>query len=344
VKPHLEGYRCLEKMEKSFSLSSSDFGIPCQNRHGYIYKSRSYQLADLPDIIKLDCGGTPVLAKYQSGSGTDLIVLFHGAADRAKREIPHFSPFLPKLGTPHQLALFDATLEQFDDLAAGWYLGWDGCPMHQHLGQAIQDFAKTIGCTNRVYVGGSSGGFAALLYSAKDSGSTAIAYNAQTNLHNHVYPTATEYYFSVAWPKLVKAEGLAQLPLDMAALWEELGSNMLIYLQSSSDDKHVVGQALPFLSKIAHRASNRTVVDCAFHGVHGHGGSIPRETVRRWVLSALKKSPASQDPVREVLDAKWNLDLSLSGAASKPGKAAPGFAKADTLIAERIARFTLRGH
>lgn len=297
-------------------------------------------MADNSDDITLNCGSLQVNAKYHPGTGTNLIVLFHGAINRDKRETPYFAPMLPRIPHAHQISIFDPTLTQFDDLAAGWYLGWQGAPLWNALSEAIKNFSASCGCTHRTYVGGSSGGFAALLYSSLDQGSTAVAYNPQTDLTNHVYPIAIKNYFSLAWPDIWARQTFDSLPLNVAPFMAQAPDNTVIFLQNSSDLQHLEQQALPFLSALPSSLFSRLVVNIGFEGIHGHGGSIPRETVRQWVEASFAQH-ASHLPFEAILDAKRAIEAT-AGVARAPMRRADIPSRPDLRMAKKLADWHLR--
>lgn len=292
----------------------------------------------MPQSISIDCDGIAVSALVQRGGNDTLVVLFHGAMNREKRVIPFHMPFLSAMPDVWQISIADPVLEKFDHLPAGWYLGWSGHRLWDQLSAAIRRFASERGCARRIYVGGSSGGFATLLYAALDPGSTAIAYNPQTDLENHVYPKAAARYFNSAWNG--RTDGL---PLRLADRYQDLTSNRIVLLQSSGDIPHLRKQAMPFLSALPDPLWSRVVVDFSFEGILGHGGSIRRETVDRWVLASIEARD-DQDAAAAILETKHALDLALDS----PGKSVPasprasGFAQSDMRLADQIAARQLR--
>lgn len=110
--------------------------------------------------------GSEIPCKIKPGHGNDLVVLFHPSLKPGRLGKPWFQPFLP-VAAP-QISLADPTLRLMEGVPAGWYLGGEAESLPAKIIRIIQAVAGFLGCRRRVYVGGSSGGFAALLYAGLD--------------------------------------------------------------------------------------------------------------------------------------------------------------------------------
>ncbi len=224
----------------------------------------------------------------------------------------------------------------FPALPACWYLGAKGQGLWAQLSEQIVKFAQSVGAKHRIYVGGSSGGFAALLYAALDPGSTVVAYNSQTNLLEHIYPDATRNYFNAAWDG---TEGEA--PLDLREVYKNTELGAIVYLQSPADFGHLHKQALPFLAALPQSYLEKLVVDFKFSGVHGHSGSIKRDAVQEWVGACVRARSADIYGSAQILDAKYAIEQEIISAnprgAEVSRKVTPRAATAAQLnMAERV--------
>lgn len=296
-------------------------------------------MTDSAADIVLDCDGIPVQARYHPGTGQELVILFHGSVNRKERPIPvYYTPF-DNLGTAHQISIFDPTLARYKKLTSCWYLGWQDTPLWDRLSAAIIAFSKQKGCTHRTYVGGSSGGFAALLYGHLDQGSTAVAVNAQTNVLRHVYGRVSRNYLETAWPKLSREEWPEVLPLKLGPIVAKNTNSTIIYLQSSSDYLHLANHALPFLNALPPESFDRHVVNIDFDGTHGHGASIQRPTIRQWILASFVARSVTENPYAAIVEAKHDMDLSNASHATHKTKEKSGFRLSDLHIADRLAQW-----
>jgi hypothetical protein len=236
-------------------------------------------------VERFDVDGMGVSAKYKPGRGRILVVLLHAAMPPHAEKRPKFQAPLP-IDAP-QLSIADPSLDGHDDLASGWYLGFPGQGVPEKILTLVLEFSKKIGSTKRVYVGGSSGGFACLMLSSMDAGSLAISACPQTNLDT--YKTFNLSKFSSRFPG---NESLSTpiTQLSGVNLWERYRgklSNFIVILVSPGDPAHLFGQVVPLLSNISPTEWGRVVVEVAFHGVAGHSSSVPPAAYVPWVKAAL---------------------------------------------------------
>lgn len=268
-----------------------------------------------------------------TGAPPVLAVLLHGAVNREKRSVPFYQPFFPGIPSLWQLSVADPTMEHFDTLAAGWYLGWKEERLWESLGRAIRAKAAEIGAERVFYIGGSSGGFAALLLSHQHPGSIALLRNPQVDMIRHVYGRASEVYLRRAWDGAPDQYGV---PTDLAQLYDGGMSNRVIYLQSPGDRKHVHAQAARFLAAIRAPEQDKIVFDCRYHGIAGHGGSVPNAPTTAWIAAALAVPIDAPDWADEVLSRHYAVTRQGVIKADQQKLAAP-----DLALADRIARYQL---
>lgn len=295
----------------------------------------------MPAIVEMQLPLDTVAANCRLLPGTGavpvLVVLLHGAVNREKRSVPFFNSFLPGIPALWQLSVADPAMEHFDNLAACWYLGWKEERLWESLGRAIRAKAAGIGAERVFYVGGSSGGFAALLLSHQHPGSIALLRNPQVDLGRHVYKTATDKYFCEAWDGEPERYGV---PIDLTRLYADGMPNRVIYLQSPGDRKHLHVQTAAFLAAISPRDQARVVFDCRYHGIVGHGGSVPQPAAMGWLAAAL----AVPDNVRD-----WSTEMQGQYFASNQRDrvsfvskvASQNLAARDFALADRIVRYQL---
>jgi len=289
----------------------------------------------------LDVEGIKVPICYKQGRGQTLIVNFHGALNRSRRDVPFFIPFFRRLADVHQVAIADPGLERYGRLPACWYLGWEGGELWKSLGLAIRRFSERVGCSFRVYTGGSSGGFAALLYGYEDAGSVVVCYNPQTNLLAPVYEQPTSGYFSAAWPNYKDKAALGQkVPLQLSHLYSNGFPNTVVFLQSAGDAGHLLKQAIPFLSNLPKEKADDIVINIGFEGMRDHGGSIQRESVRRYVEAASQVGNLCRGRSAFILDAVYTMELANGRSTSKIKKDTP-FLREDIRFADRLAQLQL---
>ncbi|MCX7565459.1 hypothetical protein OS189_03755 [Sulfitobacter sp. F26169L] len=240
-------------------------------------------LSDGPVEIEID--GQKIPVAYKAGGMNSLIVLFHGALNRKTRPFPFFQPFLPI--NAHQIAIADVTLAEHDDLSVGWYIGSENSGLPEKIKMLIDGLVKHLGASRRVYVGGSSGGFAALHFSFLDAGSIAVAANPQTDLLAYGSASA-EAFREKCWPSAKSLHELADIaPINMCKFYSKGFRNRVIYVQSAGDYGHVQSQLTPFMAAIDANHRRSVLFDVGFWDILGHSGSAPPRAWIPWVRTAL---------------------------------------------------------
>lgn len=198
--------------------------------------SASFPVSIPPSLLQeggvgtIQVGEHEVAVNIRKGLTNRVAFLFHGAADRSKRKIPFFQAFLPETSELTQISIADTGLLCADDLAATWYLGHETLPLHQIIPALTQAISETLECPHPIFVGGSSGGFAALLFSYLHPNSVAVVANPQTNLLT--YKTKIDVvnaFRERAWPSVATLGDLAeQLPMDLSKLYRKEGNNSIV--------------------------------------------------------------------------------------------------------------------
>lgn len=241
----------------------------------------------------IDVDGCVIPVRFRPGLGIDLVVLFHPALPPSRLMKPWFQGFLP-LDVP-QISIADPTLSTMDEVAAGWYLGGEGSGLSARIIHLVQIFAKLLGCCRRIYVGGSSGGFAALLYAGLDRGSVAIAASPQTSLdryeNSHLRKFVTQKY---PLTKTLPPES------NLPSLFQDNWHSAAIILCSSGDHSHIYSQVLPFVSALGLQQNSKLVLNVEYHGITGHSGSVPPAVYMQWLRAVLLCPDFDADTVMNI--------------------------------------------
>lgn len=248
----------------------------------------------------VDYRGVKIPVDYQKGSSDKALFLFHGAAKRSLREIPFFQPFLPNYTGAHQFSISDPTMLTTSIIEAGWYSGAQGEEMQSVLRDFLRDIREALQSTRRVYVGASSGGFAALLYSHSDPGSIAVAAIPQTVLRNH-YAIPVNRYRHECWPDCATIPDLdGKGVFDLSVLYAQDFENTVVYVQSAGDRFHMANHMVPFLTAFDEADQERLVCDVGFWGKLGHSGATPPTAFLPWVEAALSAPTPNADTLLET--------------------------------------------
>ena len=186
--------------------------------------------------------------------GRPLILSFHDNTPRNPSvKLPIFTGLsLIKSLDASYVALSDPSLYLHPDLKLAWFAGGDGLELQRLLPEVLDKIIALSGASDVICLGGSGGGFAALYYSARISGSIAVAWNPHTDIIRY-NPTHVAEYGAAAFG-FETYEGTAThlgsfIETNLAATYAEAHDNMVLYLQNNSDG-YVVTQMRPFLTSL----------------------------------------------------------------------------------------------
>lgn len=232
---------------------------------------------------------------FRPGTGNSLLAVYNAAIPRAEARLPRYQPFLDVPDA--QISIFDETLTEHQELTSGWYLGLPSWCLPVIVASLVRATGDRLGVRRRIHVGGSSGGFAALLLSWLDAGSVAVAVSPQTNLVTYQGPSAVKLLD--LWPAVSDLESLGQLaPVDLRELHGSECRSSSIIIVSDGDVGHLHTQVLPFMSSIRAKDRRSVVMHVSYWGVPGHGRSVPAQAYLPWVLAAKHAPTLLADDIR----------------------------------------------
>lgn len=137
-----------------------------------------------PDPARAETAGLHAL--HQPGSGEALIVVLHGAIDREKYTLPRFEWLGTLTDRPENvLYVADPTLDLAADLQIAWYVGTSTADAVDRVARLAASTAEAVAARRILFVGGSAGGFASLMASARVPGSRALAFNPQITISEY---------------------------------------------------------------------------------------------------------------------------------------------------------------
>lgn len=252
-------------------------------------------------VVDLPIPGSsvPLTVRVAVGPAPGIFVTFHGAVNRTQRAIPVFDMG----GVGHlpftTVAISDPTLSLNDELINAWYLGGRDLPVQAAIRTLIRDLGSWSGGQRVVMLGGSGGGFAALLYSGQSPGSIAIAINPQTNA---VAARGAQWrrYVTACWQDRYPVELLGEV--NLASMYALGTRNLAIYLQNSTDRFHMVNHLAPFLSSVGEENMKRILISAIpWHDDGHHRPPLPHIT--RWALAAMASTDElSAGKVRQLFE------------------------------------------
>lgn len=291
-----------------------------------------------PFVVSYDDLNVPVY--YKAGTGTDLIIYFHGAIQR-NTPPPRFQGIALNHTTPHHLSISDPTMLLTKELTAAWYQGTPDLDVPTLLTRMIAELKKQLGITRVIYVGASSGGFAALDFGIRDPGSVAIVGNPQTNLKRH-YEAASKAYYEELWKDTCSYEEFLEMErFNLSEKYSKRVYSTVIYIQSTADRFHYFNHYVPFVAALP--PNRYFIADVGFWGIMDHSGSTPfNETVNPWLEAVLMSEGYD---TTDILMNKRQLDLERVSAPAAPTDGRNIFTKdpptADISMTKRIRDWQL---
>lgn len=238
-------------------------------------------------------------------NASTIIFYFSPALTNSKATVPYFVGVDLLRGlNAHRVYLSDPALALHDDVTAGWFLGHHDLPnLQQQMHEIIKTIQTALGARHVVFVGGSSGGFAAMYFAANHEGSLAMVVNPQTNVLNyHQYHVAR--YARHAW-------GLRSFEQVARDLPKRVCTNLctpnfspqphhVLYLQNANDEHHVINHLAPFAR---HPVGTRNVrVILGQDWGMGHIAA-PKETQQPLLDQAIKSDGSWDSFFAQIADA-----------------------------------------
>lgn len=198
-----------------------------------------YVIAPAPDRDER----LPLEVLFQPGSGDTLIVVLHGAIDREKYAPPRFE-WLGTLADRSEPVLYvaDPTLSSASDLQIGWYVGTESEDVLDRVARLAERTRDALGVRKVLFMGGSAGGFASLMISARVPGSRALAFNPQITIADY-HARFARRLREVVFPQLADLEIARRLHPRRLSVLDAYPStstmvNKALIVQNLGDDFH----------------------------------------------------------------------------------------------------------
>jgi hypothetical protein len=146
----------------------------------------AFTLSERRSTHVLELGPIALPMLFHQGDTDSLVVVLHGALNRAKTKLPRFERVRSLTGIgANVLAFGDPTLDLDPSLTLGWYLGTRGVDLHEVIGRSVARVAEQTDARRVILLGSSGGGFAALHLAALLPDATAVVMNPQTDVSRY---------------------------------------------------------------------------------------------------------------------------------------------------------------
>ena len=227
--------------------------------------------------------------EFEGAQKQPLLVILHG------RKGPRVH--LPYLSGRHiveginvaRLSISDPSLYLDESLSISWFTGNSSAPnLQMSLARVIQEIANRINASKVIFLGGSAGGFASLVFAHLIPNSLAIVWNPQTDIAKY-YPRFYREYLNICWggnSKMLQESGVITSVVDLYDVAKQPSSTVYV-LQEPTDVHHVTEHLMPFLGATK---CDRNVFTYRQHWGEGH---VPpaKDTIRRLIEHAIAENP-----------------------------------------------------
>lgn len=229
-----------------------------------------------------------ILKAMLVNKGSDvLVVAFHGATSRAKKEIPRFEWFRTlRSENVSSLYFSDPLLETDPTLELAWFTGRLDLDLHVELARLTEVAAQAVGAKRIIFLGSSGGGFAALQVATYVEGSLALPFSPQTSISRYLVKGtgygAQRKYLELVMPELAPGVPLHKLDpeFDWAApLHPRLSAveryshpvpNRVLYVQNANDFPHVGQHLDPFRGAVTDGVNESRIMFERYVGPRAH--------------------------------------------------------------------------
>ena len=200
-------------------------------------------------IHRISLGKSHLDILIRKRPGDSVLVVFSGAVDRTDTTPPYFSGVgLSSLLPFSLMSISDPAFTVDENLRIGWYTGVRDEPIQTLIPEVIDTVLSRWKKRKAVLLGGSAGGFAALVTAPQLRHSSAtFAMNPQTNIENYHHKHSVN-----AWASVCKS-GEHEQVIDLASYYKTIARQPTITYFQNSTDTHKDTHAEPFLTTLPHK-------------------------------------------------------------------------------------------
>lgn len=253
-----------------------------------------------------------------------LIVYLHGATFRKRTRLPRFE----RLATLSQedvssMYFSDPTMYRHERVMLGWYTGWKGVDVQQHIADWAMIAAQEIGAKHIVVAGASGGGFAALQVSGLIPDSICLTFNPSTKIHEYYtngdpgIRGAQRDYIRYVHPEVVvgKIDSMDLDPDWTTNLGDEVSairrygkpvSNWVLFV-NNINDWHIEQHFDPFMES-ARQGGNTNRIQVLEYEM-GHGHFPPKNPEFMGALAAAIEWSRSSNKAQWVAPTQWVREM-----------------------------------
>ena len=180
---------------------------------------------------------------------------------------------------------------------SSWYT-----PLQNSLEELLKETQNEFKFEKFIFIGGSSGGFAALYNSYFIDNSICITFNPQINIVN--YLTKLKNTCQTKLDDIIN-KMIETKQMDLISLYQNGSTNNIIYVVNnmSLNDIH---HSVPFMYKtvMSKLYKKNFIFKFDFWGKHGHRRSIPDNEYTLWIEASIMSKSCG---VEDISDCYWRL-------------------------------------
>lgn len=252
---------------------------PTSGENVYLYRDLEEFLAcePLTGISSIPYGAGTLDLQLIRRESSNLVVVFHAAANPAKTTLPVFVGHTITQELEASILLVSDPSLDFG-IPIGWFAGDERRQLQTDLAHTIRHVSEALGARNLILQGSSAGGFAALYFAHKFPGSLAVAVNPQTNIAAYHADKVTQY-FKTCWNGQVpRPEHAVTNLLD---LYGDSFPNNVLFLQNRGDQFHIENHYRPWADRFEGLYGEKW---CTLQGNWGAGHAAPPPELQELVL------------------------------------------------------------
>lgn len=188
----------------------------------------------------------PLMVRWENRSCSNTVVTFTAAASNRLKTLPVFSGVKATEGLPCNTLMFSDPSMLLDvETTIAWFAGNRYQPdLQEDIARVIRSFSKD---GKIILLGGSGGGYSALVQHSKLENATTLVFNPSTRIEAR---PIFRNYLNKMWGAEEQSVLPSNMILDVTKVFEYPVSGQVFYVQNSFDQNFVRNYMWPFAEKM----------------------------------------------------------------------------------------------
>lgn len=246
----------------------------------------SFELSNSEGNQRITTPAYPIDIQLDSKKSKPLVVFLHG------RKSPEVKlPYLSGAGLAadldiSRLSISDPSHYIDPGLSIAWFTGSSTQPeLQANIVNIVKKVAKELEAPKVIFVGGSAGGFASMVFSHQIENSVALVWNPQTDVFRY-HKNFVNSYVAHCWP-----DGTNSIPdtvvTSVVKRYEAQPSqNLVLYMQEETDSHHIDEHFKPFQDALS---PDSRILTYQSHWGDGHAPA-PKPLLKQILLACISEN------------------------------------------------------